>query len=150
MGNERMSKLRVVVRIAVIDEGSVLLVKNKGSNYWYLPGGGWDHDDESLEEAMIREVYEETGYKTRPVELLWVQEFRDPSKDVTNLEVFYRAVIAEGNAQTMGALAQHKDIDASSNVDQIQWFDEEALRGITVKPERVRELLQPDGNVVLG
>lgn len=44
------------------DKTSVLLVKRKDIPLWVLPGGGID-DLESPEQAVIREVHEETGLK---------------------------------------------------------------------------------------
>lgn len=44
------------------DSTRVLLVKRKDVPIWVLPGGGIEHN-ETAEEAVIREVEEETGYQ---------------------------------------------------------------------------------------
>lgn len=51
----------------VIDKGKILLGKRKDLKIWGLPGGRVEKD-ETVEEALIREVEEETGIK--------VDEFR--------------------------------------------------------------------------
>jgi len=48
------------VRVLVIRDGAVLLVKHSYRRNWYLPGGGPERG-ETLEAAGRREVQEETG-----------------------------------------------------------------------------------------
>ena len=51
----------IVVLVFVPDNGQILLVRQTyGNRYWSLPGGVVEHG-ESLIEAAIREVSEETG-----------------------------------------------------------------------------------------
>lgn len=53
--------------IAIIfnnDKTKILLVKRKDVPIWVLPGGGIDKN-ESAEDAVIREVLEETGYQVQ-------------------------------------------------------------------------------------
>ena len=48
------------VRILLIDEGGVILVKHSYQDGWFLPGGGVKRG-ESLEQAIRREAAEECG-----------------------------------------------------------------------------------------
>lgn len=58
------------VRGAVFQDGKILLVQEKLDDYrWTLPGG-WADIGESASEAVVREIYEETGYYARPLKLL--------------------------------------------------------------------------------
>ena len=50
----------IAVNVAVIHEGKILLTKREDFEIWCLPGGIVD-ENESLAEAAIREVREETG-----------------------------------------------------------------------------------------
>lgn len=43
------------------DKGEVLVVKETGRTQWDMPGGGMDYD-ETIQEALKRELQEETGY----------------------------------------------------------------------------------------
>jgi len=56
------------VRVVVVSRGELLLVQHhvRASNelYWCPPGGGRERG-ETLEEAAVREVYEETGIPVR-------------------------------------------------------------------------------------
>jgi 8-oxo-dGTP diphosphatase len=48
------------------EQSQVLLVKRKDVPVWVLPGGGIEFN-ESAEEALIREIQEETGYQIQIV-----------------------------------------------------------------------------------
>lgn len=60
---------KVDVRGAVFRGDSILLVRERQDGLWTLPGG-WADVSESPSEAVVREVYEESGYRTRAVKLL--------------------------------------------------------------------------------
>jgi ADP-ribose pyrophosphatase YjhB (NUDIX family) len=59
---------KVDARGAVFREEQVLLVLEREDQKWTLPGG-WIDIGESPAEAVVREVYEESGYQTRPLKL---------------------------------------------------------------------------------
>lgn len=61
----------LAVIVAVIDDGKVLLTKREDFEVWCLPGGGVE-DGESLAEAGIREVKEETGLDVELTRLVGV------------------------------------------------------------------------------
>ncbi len=60
---------KVDVRAAVFRDNSILLVKERSDGLWTLPGG-WADVNEPPSQAIVREVYEESGYSTRAVKLL--------------------------------------------------------------------------------
>ncbi len=65
----------------LIEEGSILLIQRKHSPYkgsWALPGGFVEYG-EKTEDAMVREMSEETGLKTKIVRLEGV--YSDPHRD---------------------------------------------------------------------
>ncbi len=51
---------RVSTKAVIVKDGKVLLVK-EGSNFWDLPGGGIDHEDEDTPNGLTRELNEELG-----------------------------------------------------------------------------------------
>lgn len=64
---------KVDVRGAVFRDGALLLVRERSDGLWTLPGG-WADVGESPAEATVREVYEESGYRTRASKLLAVYD----------------------------------------------------------------------------
>lgn len=63
------------VRAAAFRESKILLVKERGSEGWTLPGGFVDVN-ESLSEATIREAQEESGFTVRPLKIAAVFDHR--------------------------------------------------------------------------
>ena len=60
------------------DQGRVLLVRHSNGGVWVTPGGAVD-PDEAPQDAIVREVWEETGLSVEPVHLCGVYggpEFR--------------------------------------------------------------------------
>lgn len=77
------------------EEASLLLIRRKNHpcmNMWAIPGG-FVNMDESLEEAALRELYEETGLKGICLEQLytWGAVNRDPRTRVVSIS--YMAVV---------------------------------------------------------
>lgn len=97
---------RLAAYAVVVDEQRrVLLARwNGGSRpQWTMPGGGVELH-ESVEEAAVREVLEETGYDVRLEELLgvdsWVmppqQRFADTDRPLKAVRVVFRATVTGG------------------------------------------------------
>lgn len=62
---------KVDVRGVAFHNHKLLLVKEKSDGGWTLPGG-WADIGESPAENVVREVYEESGFRTRPSKILAV------------------------------------------------------------------------------
>lgn len=73
---------RIGARVLLLDEHDRVLLMhardpdNPGHHWWELPGGGLDND-ETLEQAAVREVTEETGIELDQLgPQVWVRESR--------------------------------------------------------------------------
>lgn len=115
--NEQSIKLSVDAVVFGYEEGniSVLLIKRKYDPFkgqWAIPGG-FVLDDESLEEAVERELFEETGIKINYLEQLYTfgKPDRDPRGRVVSIAYFG---LVRPNAFK---------IYASTDADQVQWFN---------------------------
>lgn len=77
---------KIGANAAIFDsDGDLLLMKRAGSGTWCLPGGALK-TTESPEEAVVREVREETGLTVEPVELIGPFQ-RTPSPTVPHHSV---------------------------------------------------------------
>ena len=76
------------VRIMLIKDGQVMLVKHTYQVHWYMPGGGVKHRETPMK-AAIREAYEEVGAQINgEPELLGIySNFREGKNDHTLLFV---------------------------------------------------------------
>jgi 8-oxo-dGTP diphosphatase len=92
----------------VDDEGRVLLTWFVGNERspagWSLPGGGVEFE-ETVQEAVVREVFEETGYTVELGELIAVHSFVVPASDADarpfkSLRVIFAATVTGGTLGT--------------------------------------------------
>ena len=75
--------MRVRVTGVVIEDGRILLLNQDAADRsWSLPGGKLE-DGESLAEALVREMKEETGLDVKPARLLYVCDY--PSAQVVHM-----------------------------------------------------------------
>ncbi len=76
MNNNYLFQIRLTG--VLIEDGKILLVKQKVSleRSWSLPGGRLEQG-ETIEQGIVRELYEETGLKVKVEKLLYVCEKPD-------------------------------------------------------------------------
>ena len=81
---EKHIKFREGCRGIVICDDKVLLSYEETTDFWSTPGGGLEQE-ETLEECLIREIEEETGFIVKPLEhYLIINEYYDEWKYVNN------------------------------------------------------------------
>ncbi len=59
---------KVDVRGAVFKDDRILLVRERSDGKWSMPGG-WVDVNDAPSDAVVREIFEESGYRTRAVKL---------------------------------------------------------------------------------
>ena len=98
---------RVTVDGIILRDKQILLIQRKSQPFkgnWALPGGFVDYG-ERTEDAVIREIFEETGLKTRVLSLVGV--YSDPQRDPRG-----HTITVVYDLEIMGGTLQHGD-DAS-------------------------------------
>jgi 8-oxo-dGTP pyrophosphatase MutT (NUDIX family) len=127
--------IRILARVVTYDadEKKILLVKNRGMDFWYAPGGGWEYEKENILEAAKREIKEETGLDITITKLLYMQEFH-AAKDLVFFETFW---LAEPLGHTtLNEL--HIDLDPKGQVETARWFSKEEVQELKVFPKRLK------------
>jgi ADP-ribose pyrophosphatase YjhB (NUDIX family) len=92
---------KVDVRAAVFRENEVLMVLEREDGRWSLPGG-WADVGEPPSQVAVREILEESGYRTRAVRLLAIFD-RDrrghPPLPFHVYKIFFQCELLDGNPQ---------------------------------------------------
>ncbi len=128
--------LRVVARGIILNpsQDEILLVKNKGADYWYLPGGGWEHAVESIKDCIVRECREETGVIVEALSLAYIREFRNEDKYASALELIWICKTMDSQINK-----NHIDEDPNGKVEMCEWFSMNDLKDMRVYPEILKE-----------
>ena len=132
--NKQSIKLSVDAVVFGYEEGniSVLLIKRKYDPFkgqWAIPGG-FVINNESLEEAVERELFEETGIKINYLEQLYTysKKKRDPRSRVVS--VAYFGLIKPSAFK----------IFASTDAEEVQWFKITELPKLSFDHEEIFKL----------
>ncbi|MBM7665999.1 8-oxo-dGTP diphosphatase [Solibacillus kalamii] len=95
----------------IIKDNRVLMIRTIDSNSWSIPSGGVE-DGETVEEACIREVAEETGYEVKIV-----KELHTKKTIVKEYKVTTQYFLCE----ITGGDIQYKDPD--EEIEEISWMN---------------------------
>lgn len=109
---------KVDCRGVVFKDDKVLMVKEIADGGWTLPGG-WCDTGSTPSENVVREVWEESGYKVKVKKLLAVYD-RDnqghkPSYPFSIYKLFFLCELIGGTAT------------ASNETSHVEWFGEDEL-----------------------
>jgi ADP-ribose pyrophosphatase YjhB (NUDIX family) len=123
------------VAAVVLDPiGRIVLVRHRrgDSVYHLLPGGGVEAR-ETLEEALVREVREETGFEVALGEPLFINDTIDPAAGGRHIvNITFRARI------TGGAVTDHPIDD---RIEAVEIIDPSQLAGLDLRPPLSAEVI---------
>ena len=107
---------KVDVRGAVFTDDKILLVREAADGLWTLPGG-WADVGDAPSQAVEREIREESGYETKAVKLLALEDRRrrHPPMIHAVYKVAFLCELIGGAAQT------------SSETTAVGWFGEDEI-----------------------
>jgi ADP-ribose pyrophosphatase YjhB (NUDIX family) len=115
----------------VIDKGRMLLVrysKSSGESYLVCPGGGVD-DEESITDAVRREVLEETGVQVCVSKLLMVEDI---------IAARYRMMKSWFLCQVTGGALSQMQGAVEEGIIEARWYSRDEVECETVFPSIVR------------
>ena len=122
-------------------DGKILVLKRAmgaASGAWYLPGGAVD-PGETVEQAAVRELYEEAGLApTGPLTCVGVAHMHVYGHD--SLQVLYAAACDEGDVTISHEHSGARWIDAREYRDR--YFSDEGLAGVAATDTRAGEMLR--------
>jgi len=114
------------VDLIVVGSAGIVLIRRRNAPYkgfWALPGGFLDCGRETLEEAAIRELYEETNIKTSLDNIRLVGVYSDPLRDPRGHSISHVYYVEKH-------FTEDKDIIANDDASEVKMFrfDEAALK----------------------
>lgn len=130
----------------IIEDGSVLMAKTDGVDYYYSIGGGV-HIGESAEDAVKREVFEETGVSYEVDRLIFVHEnFFTDRQTVGDKLCHEIALYFLMKPRGTKELPVHESI-SSVGRERVYWIPVEDYSNFKAFPEFFAKELQilPDG-----
>ena len=122
---------KVDVRGAVFRADRLLLVKEKRDQLWTLPGG-WADPNETPRQAIEREIFEESGYRTRVVQLAGVYDRMNqgpiPPYPYHVYKIFFLCELMGGSP------AENIETDAA------EFFPEDAIPPLSIPRVNLRQI----------
>jgi 8-oxo-dGTP pyrophosphatase MutT (NUDIX family) len=109
----------------ILDNNKLLLIKSKSHGLWELPGGGIEIN-ESIAEGLIREVFEETGYKIKITNQLPIY-LNDNNFYALDLDTYFRSIQMVFLSTIENKKQETKHINFEEEIIEIKWFNLNAL-----------------------
>lgn len=144
-------RARVTARAIILHQNHVLFLEAKEPDrtWYFLPGGGVEHG-EAVEEAVIREAYEETTIHVEPVRLLYVREFiaerhlnrsKNTPKGIHAMAFLFlcRPLQSDKEVQELGCF--NADSDAAPGVVNLRWIALEEIAEHDIVPPHLKGAL---------
>ena len=125
-----MKKIRACAIIINIDKVMLLWRKINGKAYFVFPGGGKELN-ETLEEAVVREAFEETSIKVMVDKLLY------KIIDENNEHNFYLCSYISGEPK-LGIFNEHLD-KSETNQYEPMWKNIEEITNLQILPLEARD-----------
>jgi ADP-ribose pyrophosphatase YjhB (NUDIX family) len=124
-------KYRLNVVCLIERDGKILLGKKAEGvgpypGTWLIPGGGVNAETESIDEAMKREVKEETNLDvTKSERMLFGEDVADRHGEMTQLIYLYYKIID---------VLDWKNEKAGDDLVKLQWFSFDELKTLPLPP----------------
>lgn len=137
MRSKAIARVRGVVQRP---DGTILLFRLKGLDFWSLPGGGMDEGEDILS-CLQREMIEETAIEPEVGDLLYVQQYAEDGK-FYEPEFFF----AITNYQDYENIDLAKTTHGLEEVEELAFLDPKTTR---VLPLFLKELDSHKGHTEL-
>ena len=111
----------------VIHDNRLLVAQNDKFDCFYIVGGGI-HEDEPSAKAVVRELYEETGYRFEIDRLIFIQERFLKVGNIRHHEVVFFYLMKEADIKL------ENGINTDQLNEKLYWIPVEKLKNINLVP----------------
>lgn len=80
---------KVDIRAATFKDDKILLVREKSSGQWSIPGG-WGDIGYSASDIAVKETFEEAGIKVKPLKMISIRDMQKSHYPKKNLNYVYK------------------------------------------------------------
>ena len=128
-----MARTGVRASAIIIKKNKILLIhrKKNGEEYWVFPGGGVE-DYETAQEAVAREVKEETNLNVTKCSLAFMSLNELDNKE----HPFFICEVSDGKLEIIG---EEKDRNSTENWYKLEWVDIKNLSDKWLVPIKAKE-----------
>ena len=138
--------IRDAAKAVIIEDGKILLQccvnRENGQEYFELPGGG-QNPQEKMEDAVVRECFEETGYQVEIIrffalceEIITIDYIRRDYPDYAH-RVFHIFLCK------IRDVPQEAHSEEDVNQVDVRWIPLKELPGLCLRPTNLRGALLP-------
>lgn len=136
MTSKEPKRFRPSAKAVVVVDGRLLVTRNRTPGDarpdWHIVPGGGQRPGETLHEALVREVAEETGFEVVPGRLLWVRELIAARRTEFPFDPEDHAIEVMFAATPTGVVSEPSEVD--SYQQEVVWVTGPELERIRFYP----------------
>lgn len=123
-------------RAIIIEDDKVLVMyRNKQGSQYYTLVGGRASENETLEQALVREVKEETGFDVTEARLVFVEYHPEPY----NEQYIYLCVVAPHTEVAIQDTSEEAQLNRMSvNVHEPRWANKKAFEKLAFRTPQLQ------------
>lgn len=153
---EKSMDVRSTAKAIIIDNNRILLNKcydKNNGHYYSLPGGG-QNKYETLQDAIIRECLEETGYDVIPIRFCGICEEICDNKETREFYSQYAHKLYHIYLCHLASDTCHTPTEVDDMQESCQWMDIRELDNIRLLPtmvgDNIKNLINSDIPIDMG
>lgn len=128
------------VRAIIEQDEKILVMRVNDADYYHLPGGHVEIGETS-EQALLREIKEETGFAIKLNKLVVINEQFYSKKDSLNHAlIFYYLAKPINMIETKNTIRLEDDKNIIRK-NELCWLTRDELKGVDLRPELIKDLI---------
>lgn len=131
------------VGIVIKDTDVLLMWRKNNKEYYVFPGGGVEAN-ETIEEAVIREIYEESTLTVKIEKLLYHLTYFNSDKTEESEQFFYKCSYVSGEPKLQKGSNEYRENAKGEDLYTPLWVPLHTITQLTLYPMTIRNWLIED------